>query len=329
MAIKKCMGKDLCILGHHYQNDQVIACTDIQGDSLELARKIPDLEAKNIVFCGVSFMAESAAILATGSQRVFAPVPDARCVMAGMAPGYLVRRVVEHISSSGKKIIPLAYVNSSAEVKAICGQFAGAVCTSANADKMLSWALDQGDLVLFLPDKNLGRNTGKNLGLKDQDMAILNLKEPELSSKISLALWPGLCAVHFRFKQDHVLKIRRENPLAKIVVHPECDPTIVALADASGSTSFIIDYVQGLKPGSTVYIGTETNLVHRLAAKYLHEKTVLPLVESYCSNMNKTMEVDILNILRAVHAGTATEITVPGETSKLARKALETMLKVC
>ncbi|MBT8763603.1 quinolinate synthase NadA [Desulfohalobiaceae bacterium Ax17] len=331
--IKKNLGPDLAILGHHYQNDNIIAYTDIKGDSLELARKIPELKAKYIVFCGVHFMAESAAILAQENQMVFLPALDARCVMADTAPASLVEKILISLNQEGKKIIPLAYVNSSAEVKAICGKYDGSVCTSANAPKMLAWALNQGDGVLFLPDKNLGQNMAKILGLSPGEIVTVDIRSQgkhinfgKIKDK-KLFLWPGVCAIHFRFKAEQLNHIRKTDPKAKIIVHPECDPDVVAIADASGSTSFIIKYVREAEPGTRIYVGTEDNLVHRLANEYRGQKEVLPITPSLCSNMAKITEQNLLHTLKNMKP--ENKITVSEDIAVLARKALEKMLEVC
>ena len=331
--IKKNLGQDLAILGHHYQNDTIIEYTDIRGDSLELARQIPDLTAKYIVFCGVHFMAESAAILAQKDQMVFLPALDARCVMADTAPASLVEEILTRLTKEGKKIIPLAYVNSSAEVKAICGKFNGSVCTSANAPKMLAWALDQGDGVLFLPDKNLGQNTAKILGLHPDEVVTVDIRSQgrranyEQIKNKKLFLWPGVCAVHFRFKPEQLMRIRKTHPEARIIVHPECDPDVVALADGSGSTSFIIKYVREAEPGTTIYIGTEDNLVQRLAKEYQGKKEILPIIPSCCSNMAKVTKENLLFTLKNLKP--ENKISVPEHIILLARKALKKMLEVC
>ncbi|WP_297828851.1 quinolinate synthase NadA, partial [uncultured Desulfovibrio sp.] len=174
-ALKTQLGERLCIMGHHYQSDAVAAHCDITGDSLELARRVPGVNAEHIVFCGVFFMGESAALLAKPGQAVHLPAPDADCMMSLMTPAGLARRVLEQLSATGRRVVPLAYVNTTLALKAVVGEYGGAVCTSANAETMLRWALNQGDSVLFLPDKHLGRNTAGKLGLAPEDQHILRL----------------------------------------------------------------------------------------------------------------------------------------------------------
>jgi len=333
--LKERFGKDLAIFGHHYMNDEVIRHADFAGDSLELSRKVPGLAADHIVFCGVSFMAESAAILAGVRQKVFIPDPLANCVMSGMAPHVSVQGVLERLRASGRKVIPLAYVNTSAAVKAICGRFGGSVCTSANARAMLAWALEQGDAVLFLPDRNLAMNTAKALGLRADQQHVLDVRgegknlDQTAASRAKLLIWPGLCVIHHRFKVRQIAQARAKSPGALVVVHPECPPEVVAEADASGSTSFIIDYVRKAPSGATVYVGTEFNLVKRLARQYAEDKTILPLMESACANMAKITETKLARLLTEVEAGRARPESVPPRVAEPARDALTRMLEVC
>lgn len=329
-AVRQRLGADLVILGHHYQSDAVIRHVDFQGDSLELARRIPGLEARYIVFCGVSFMAETAALLAKPSQSVLIPDPQAHCCMAGTSPTRRVAKILERTATLGRKVIPLAYVNSSVGVKALCGAYGGSVCTSANAATMLDWALGQGDCVLFLPDKNLGLNTARLLGILEQDCAVLNVRQDgscltdrELARK--LLLWPGVCAIHFRLKPEDVLEVREDDPQAMVLVHPECDPDVVALADFSGSTSGIIRTVRQASSGATIFIGTEDNLVLRLAR--LHpDKHIYPLGAGYCNAMGKITEAKLLQTLEQPDSHEA--VRIDQATASDARKSLETMLDV-
>jgi quinolinate synthase len=330
LQLKEKLGTQVAILAHHYQAQEIVEIADLTGDSLELAQKIPHLTAKYLIFCGVHFMGETAAILAAKGQKVFMPEPQAGCVMANTAPTFLVQKVVEELTSLGKKVIPLTYVNSTAEIKALCGSLGGSTCTSANARQMLSWALKQGDLVLFLPDKNLGQNTGKSLGLSAKDMATISLTNlEELKSIVSkkLLLWPGVCAVHFKYKPKHLIQIRQKDSQARIVVHPECSPEVVSLSDANGSTSFIIKYVKNAPAGSKIYVGTEENLVKRLQKTYQGQKEVLSLYPVCCSNMARTRLEQVLETLE--HFPAAKEITVSEKLSTWAKKALTTMFEVC
>ncbi len=328
--IRRSRGKDLAILAHHYQQDAVVRHADILGDSLELSRKIPSLSARDIVFCGVFFMAETAAMLAAPGQRIHIPVKDAACVMSEMAPGQLVETVLSRLSEIGRNVVPLTYVNSSAAVKAACGARGGTVCTSANASRMLKWALDQGRGVLFLPDKMLVQNTCNALGVPAERRHILNVRgggarlDLEAASRAEVLLWPGQCVIHARFKPEMIEAVRRETPQAKVVVHPECSPATVSRADAAGSTSFIIRYVAEAPEGADIVIGTEINLVARLAAQYQGKKTIRPLCVSGCSNMAKGTEENLLAALLALD--TAEPVTVPEDVREPAKAAVERML---
>ena len=325
------MGPDLAILAHHYEADDVVRHADILGDSLELARQIQGLNAEHIVFCGVHFMAETAAILARPNQKIHIPDPSAGCVMANMVPAGLAENVVKQLQSDGKRIIPLTYVNSSAAVKAICGQYGGSVCTSANAATMLSWALNQGDGVLFLPDANLGHNTAKNIGLDPDHIVRLNIQQngalvTAATKDVRLYLWPGLCAVHAKFKPEQIMAIRQADPKAQILVHPECAPAVVNLADSTGSTSFLIKKTAQLPAGSHIYIGTEWNLVNRLAQQY-PDKFIRPLRTALCSNMAKTTADNLAHTLNSLD--TAVPVRVSENLALPARQALERMLSAC
>lgn len=277
-ALKKELGKDLCVMGHHYQHDRVVAHCDITGDSLELARKTPGIEAAHIVFCGVYFMGESAALLAKpGAGGASArscgrlhDVPDEPGRSGPPRSGTIGR-------ATACRVVPLAYVNTTLALKAVVGEYGGAVCTSANAETMLRWALARGDGVLFLPDKHLGRNTAKKLGIAPKDQHILKLDGQGLSASESrqldrpLLLWPGCCAIHARLKPEQAAAARAAHPGCRITAHPECRPELIDACDAAGSTSFLIADAARIAeeaPGSTLIIGTENNLVDRLAARH-------------------------------------------------------------
>ncbi len=326
-------GKRLAILGHHYQSDEIIAHTDLAGDSLELARQIEKLEAEYIVFCGVHFMAESAAIVRKDSQKIYIPDAKAGCVMANMAPADLVDKVLTKIlNESGRKIIPLAYVNTPAAVKTVCGKHGGSVCTSANAVKMMKWALDQGDGVLFLPDKNLALNTANKLGIPQENRLLLDIRKKGENLDVSetldkqLLIWPGLCAIHQRFKLSQIEAMRNQYPGCKVVVHPECPPELVHAADGDGSTSYLIQYVSESPAGSTIVVGTETNLVYRLAQLF-PDKKIIPLSVSFCSGMAKITEQRLAELLQNIE--TADFEDVSDDIRGPAKVALERMLKVC
>ncbi len=329
------MGKNLALMGHHYQHDTVIRHTDMRGDSLELARKTALVDAEHIVFCGVYFMGESSALLARQGQKIYLPEPDANCVMSQMAPAQRVESVFQALTRKGRKLIPLTYVNSSVAVKAVVGKYGGSVCTSANAQTMLQWALDQGDGVLFIPDKNLARNTASAMGIPVEKCLTLNIQsngtklDLAAADKADLLLWPGCCAIHARFNLRQIASLRDEYPSIHIVVHPECSPDVVQQADAAGSTSYIIKYVEQAPKGTTIAIGTEINLVERLARQHAAEKTIIPLLESACSHMNSVTEEKLAHTLTAVEQGTCKPVAVSSEMQTHARIALERMLAAC
>ena len=335
--VRNQMGTDLAILAHHYQGDDVIAHADITGDSLELARRIPDLPAKHIVFCGVHFMAETAAALASPGQQVHLPDPTAGCVMANMVPGALLQAVLERLEASGRKILPLAYVNTSAAVKAVVGARGGAVCTSANASRMLSWAFEQAGpdgAVLFLPDHNLGNNAANQLKLPKDARHMLNVRrggdELDLDSaaKARFLLWPGSCVIHYRFTLRQIQDIRAKDPGARVIVHPECIPEVVDASDASGSTASIIKYVENAPMGAHIYIGTEINLVARLTRQYAGSKTILPLANSACGNMAKTTQAKLAQHLEDVRSGNAEQVTLDPAMLEPVRSSIVRMLEV-
>ncbi|QJB57796.1 quinolinate synthase NadA [Pseudodesulfovibrio sp. zrk46] len=335
--IKKEMGDKLVILGHHYQSDDIINFTDIRGDSLELARQIGQLDAEHIVFCGVYFMAESAAILRRQNQKIHIPDTSATCPMADMAEANRVEKTLEILQKNGRKVIPLTYVNSSAAVKGVVGRYDGSVCTSANAKTMLEWALKQGDAVLFLPDKQLARNTANLLEIPKSKRLVLSEGviegdpelhiDPSTAEDKQLIVWPGYCPIHQDFTLDSIKTIRENEPEAKIVVHPECGQEVVKASDGNGSTTFLIKYANEAPAGSTVYIGTETNLVNRLASQHKETKVIKPLAVSLCEDMGKITVDNLAALLKDID--NSTPVDVDEEIKKTARIALERMLKVC
>lgn len=335
--IKSEMGDKLSILGHHYQTDDVIRFTDIQGDSLELARKITNLDAEHIVFCGVFFMAESAAILCRDDQKIHIPDVTASCPMADMAEAGRVRKTLEVLQKGGRKIVPLTYVNSSAAVKAVVGEHDGSVCTSANARTMLDWALNQGDAVLFLPDMHLGCNTANVLGIPENQRLILPKDvmdgnpelhiDPATAEDKKLILWPGFCPIHEEFTLESIRAIRENEPEARIVVHPECSPAVVNASDGNGSTTYLIKYAEEAPDGTTVCIGTEENLVNRLAARHTGRKVIRPLLSSQCEDMGKITVEKLANTLENLNY--STPVTVSNAIREPARLALKRMLAVC
>lgn len=332
IEIKKTLGEELLILTHHYQRKEIVDLGDYRGDSFGLSQTAAaDKAARFIVFCGVHFMAESAEILSQPHQTVQIPDLEAGCWMADMADIYIVANAWEELTSvTGEDaVMPIVYMNSDAALKAFCGHRGGAVCTSSNCPAAFSWAFGEREKVLFFPDQHLGRNTGNQMGIPAEEMIVWNPHKPlggnakESIKKAKVILWDGYCLVHTRFRVEHVLKMRERFPEAKIVVHPECIQEVVDLADAVGSTSFIVKYVEDAPPNTTIIIGTEVNLVKRLAIEN-PDKQVLVLHHSLCPNMFK---VNLPNLLWSLeNIGQVNVVTVSEEIKADARMALDRML---
>ncbi len=331
-TLKETLGKELLILTHHYQRQEIIDLGDIRGDSFILSKKAAEnAEARFIVFCGVHFMAESAAILGQPHQTVQIPDLEAGCPMADMAEAHDVERAWGEISAvtGDATIVPVVYMNSDALLKAFCGRHGGTVCTSSNGQTAVQWAFSIGQKVLFFPDQHLGRNVGNQMGLKREEMIVWDPKKPsggntpEEIRRARLILWDGYCPIHMRFEAAHILSARERFPESKIVVHPECTEEVVALSDATGSTGFIVNYVKNAPTGSTIVIGTEINLIHRLALEN-PDKKVLELHRSLCPNM---FRINLQNLLWALeHVGKVNVVTVPDAVKAEARLALDRML---
>jgi quinolinate synthase len=323
------------ILGHHYQRDEVIAFADYRGDSLQLARDASQTDAAFIVFCGVHFMAETAAILSKPGQRVVMPDPTAGCCLADSATPEGVQAAWDHLDTlvgdAEAEFTPITYVNSSAELKAFCGRHGGIVCTSSSAERALRWALAQRPRVFFFPDQHLGRNTAKHMGISLDEMALWSKHQPPGAEALRLArviLWPGACNVHQRFLPEHVRAVRERFPGIRIVVHPECKAEVVDLADDSGSTSYIIQQVARAPAGTRWAIGTESRLVQRLQQEHPEQEVYsLAAVPPFCRTMSQTNLENLAQVLEDLALGNVThEITVTAETARWARVALERML---
>ena len=296
--------KNAVILAHNYQLSEVQDIADFVGDSLELSQNAAKTTAEVIVFCGVHFMAESAEILSKPHQTVQIPAVEAGCWMADMADIFIVEKAWEELISvtGADSVMPVVYMNSDAELKAFCGRQGGVVCTSSNAPAAFEWGFKQREKILFFPDQHLGRNSGNRLGIPSEEMIVWDPKEPlggnrpESIQRVRLILWDGYCLVHTRFQTEHVLKMRERFPEARIVVHPECTEEVVALADTVGSTGYIVKYVENAPPKTTIIIGTEVNLVSRLAEEF-PDKEVLDLHYSLCPNMFK---INLKNLLQTM-----------------------------
>jgi quinolinate synthase len=334
MEIKKRMGKELVILTHNYQRKDIVDLGDYCGDSFDLSQKAAsDNDARFIVFCGVHFMAESAAILAKQHQVVQIPDMDAGCWMADMANIYLVEKAwneVIGITGDGS-VTPLVYMNSDALIKAHCGKNDGAVCTSSNAPAAFRWAFDKREKIFFFPDEHLGRNTGNMLGIAPEQMIVWNPDKIlggnsiEQIKNAKLILWKGHCLVHTRFTVEHIVKKKSKFPDGIVVVHPECVQEVVGMADAVGSTNFIGKYVADAPAGATIIIGTEVNMIKRLAVEY-PDKKIMPLYDSLCPNMYKINPENLLNTLENI--GEINVVEVDETTKKWAKIALNNMLSL-
>ncbi|NPV07304.1 MAG: quinolinate synthase NadA [Anaerolineae bacterium] len=331
---RRALGPSAVVLAHHYQTDEIMEFADFRGDSLELSRIAAGHDAPYIVFCGVDFMAESAAILCSPDQTVILPAGDAPCPMAGMADlGGLefAWNRLEDIWGKGS-LVPLVYQNSSAAVKAFCGRNGGAVCTSSNAQAAIRWGLSEGRRVLFAPDRYLATNSGLALGYSQDQIAIWNrsddVLEAEDPDRVVLVAWDGYCSVHRRFQVEDVERVRRDHPGVQVVVHPECTPEVVQASDAAGSTAYIVRYVEEAEPGAVIAVGTELHLVLRLDKEH-PDRTVLPLRRSGCVAMARTDIYNLCFSLEHLAVGDPVNVTtVPPNVAADARRALERMLEM-
>ena len=334
--IKEKMGSRLFIPCHHYQKDEVVQFADAIGDSLQLAQiSAKNTEAEFIVFCGVHFMAETADILTSDEQKVILPDMRAGCSLADMADLPQTERGWEAMQKQfGDTILPLTYINSTAAIKAFVGEQGGATVTSSNARPMLEWAFTQKERVLFLPDQHLGRNTAYDLGIPLEQMAVWDPIQEAFEcagdlDQVKIILWKGHCSVHALFTPENVKHVRTRHPDAKIIVHPECAREVVALADFAGSTKTIIDMIQKAEPGSKWAVGTEMNLVNRLA-KQMRDKEVFSLnpVMCACLTMNRIDLPHLLWALESLEKGEIINpITVDPDLAAKAKWALDRMLE--
>lgn len=341
---KATLGDKVVILGHFYQRDEVVQHADFLGDSFQLAnaaQTVPNAEA--IVFCGVHFMAETADILAQPNQAVILPNLAAGCSMADMADIDSVEECWAQLTelygtepdADGRvPVIPVTYMNSSAALKGFCGRNGGIVCTSSNASTVLEWAFERGQRVLFFPDQHLGRNTAKAMGIPVELMPMWNPNkplggnEPEALQAGKVLLWHGFCSVHKRFTVDQVEKARADHPGVRVIVHPECPMPVVDAADEAGSTDYIRRAVEAATEPTTFAIGTEINMVNRLAAEYpQHTIFCLDPVICPCSTMYRIHPGYLAWVLEALVRGEVlNQISVSDDVAEPARIALERML---
>ena len=337
-AAKARLGERVFILGHHYQRDEVIEFADVTGDSFKLARDAAARpEAEYIVFCGVHFMAESADILTSDRQQVILPDLAAGCSMADMASAEQVAECWDVLTEAGvaDATVPVSYMNSSADIKAFTGRHGGTICTSSNAKRALEWAFEQGEKVLFLPDQHLGRNTAvREMGLSLDECVVYNPHKPgggltvEELRAAKMILWRGHCSVHGRFSLDSVEEVRARIPGVNVLVHPECKHEVVSAADYVGSTEHIIQRLAEAPAGSAWALGTELNLVRRLAKAHPDQQIVfLDRTVCFCSTMNRIDLPHLVWTLESLADGKlVNRIQVDAETEHFAKLALEQML---
>ena len=340
-AAKATLGDRVVILGHHYQRDEVIKFADYIGDSLKLSRAAASRgKAEFIVFCGVHFMAESADILRAPHQKVVLPDLAAGCSMADMAAPDQLEMCWRELGEMGirlETVIPVTYINSSAAIKAFCGEHGGIVCTSTNAAKIMGWGWERGEKLVMLPDQHLGRNTAFKMGVPLEQMVVWDPNEiwgglePEQVKQARLILWKGHCSVHTRFTVQQIEAFRKKYPAGRVVAHPECTFDVVQAADESGSTEHIINTVRDSPSGSVWAVATEIHLVNRLTHEVAPDKTVVTLdpFGCLCSTMFRVSPNHLLWVLEGLVEGRIhNQITVPEPDRSRARLSLERMLEV-
>ncbi len=334
---KRTLGGRLCILVHHYQRLEVVEFADHIGDSYGLSKiAAGKKDAEIIVFCGVHFMAESADILTGDNQKVYLPNPLAGCPMADMAEMADVLAAWEYLKPFGgvERIMPISYMNTAAGLKAFTGRNGGLICTSSNADAAMKWALARREKVFFFPDQHLGYNTGVKFGLRPEQMVIWDFSRDdgglsaEQIERAKVILWKGHCHVHTNFTAQQVHEVRANYPGAKIVVHPECPPEVVQLADANGSTSFIVDYCAKAPAGSVIAIGTEINLISRMAHVHPDKKIfeLSGMTCPVCANMYRTTLNDLAYTLERFEEIKPIRVNEPVRSE--AKLALDKMLEI-
>jgi quinolinate synthase len=335
---KRRLGDRVVVLGHHYQRDDVICHADLTGDSFKLARMASQrTEAEYIVFCGVHFMAESADILSGDHQQVILPDLAAGCSMADMAQLEQVETAWEQLQDLGiDSMMPITYMNSAANIKAFCGRHEGVVCTSSNAVPLFDWALKEREKLFFFPDEHLGRNTGVKFGIPLDQMVVWDPRQelggnsPEKLKDARIILWRGFCSVHGRFLPRHVDERRAEYPGIKILVHPECRYEVVTKSDLNGSTEFIIKTIAEAEAGSRWAVGTELNLVNRLAKRHPDKfVTLLAPDLCMCATMFRISPENLLwSLENLVDGHIVNRIRVDDDTAKWARVSLDRMLAI-
>ncbi len=342
--LKAELGDQILILGHHYQREEVFNFSDVSGDSLKLSQQAADTDAPYIIFCGVHFMAETADILTADHQRVLLPDLAAGCSMADMADDEQVNRCWNELAgiiNPDESVTPVTYINSTASLKAFCGEHGGIVCTSGNAQKILEWSWGNREKILFFPDQHLGENTALAMGVPESEMIIwdparpLGGNTPEAIKQARLILWKGFCSVHQLFKPEHADTMRRNHPGIEIVAHPECSRAVCETADVVGSTEMIIRHITDAPAGSSFAIATELNLVNRLRLQFPDKPIwfLSPMI-CMCSTMFRTDPPHLLSALRSVRnaihgeGDICNQISVPQQQKRWARLSLERMLNL-
>ena len=332
--LKDKWGKELILLAHHYQRHEIADLGDRLGDSYQLARAASEAEgARFIVFCGVRFMAEAAEVLRRESQVVVHPAEEAGCPLADFAPTDQAEEAWEYIAGvrGEDAVMPLVYMNSSAALKAMVGKYGGSVCTSSNAGKAFEWGLGQREAVFFFPDEHLGRNSARGVGIPPELVVVWDPEQEgggigeQALRDAKAILWKGYCHVHTNFIPEDIHDARKRFPEARVLVHPECPEEVVTIADGAGSTAYLVKEVENAKPGSTLVIGTEINLVSRLARDH-RDRTVVPLKRSLCPNMFRISPKRLLDSLRSLPEPET--VTLPEEVKQDAKLALERMLSI-
>jgi quinolinate synthase len=337
-AAKDKLGKDVVILGHHYQRDEVVKFADFRGDSLKLSQQAADTDARFVVFCGVHFMAESADVLRRNQQIVVLPDLSAGCSMADMADIGQVEACWSELGGvlDTAKIIPVTYMNSTAAIKSFTGEHGGSACTSSNAEAVMKWAFARGEKILFLPDEHLGRNTAFRMGISLNEMVVwdpfqeLGGNTAEALRRAKVILWKGYCSVHQRFLPEHVLRVRKDHPGIRVIVHPECRFEVAQAADEIGSTEGIIRAIVASPAGSQWAVGTELHLVNRLS-KELPDRHIISLDSSMCvcTTMFRITPAHLLWALENLAAGkVVNQISVDERTRHFAKIALDRMLSL-
>ena len=339
-AAREKLGSSAILLGHHYQRDEVIRFADFTGDSYKLSKAAAETDARYILFCGVHFMAESADVLGRDGQQVILPDLNAGCSMADMAEISQVEACWEALERLGltADMIPLTYMNSTAAIKAFCGERGGLVCTSSNARSAFEWAFARGKRILFLPDQHLGRNTGYAMGIPMEEMSVWDpwaLQGGQTAGKLAgsrVVLWKGHCSVHQRFLPSHVDEVRARYPGIQVIVHPECRWEVCQKADALGSTERLIALVENAPEGTSFAIGTEIHLVNRLAKRFAPEgKRIVSLEEHgcLCTTMYRISPQHLAWALENLIEGrVVNRIQVRRNVKHWARVALDRMLEV-